>query len=86
MFKLKEVPRLAGPGAGARLVKMKKGSMVVGVKNVSKKDSLRLVFDKGRDVIIKVREAETGKRASAGRSYGGAKKKLMAVLIERNGG
>ena len=86
LFKLKEVPLLAGPGAGARLVKMKKGDMVVGIKNVSKKDSLRLVFDKGRDVIIKVRDAEVGKRASAGRSYGGAKKKLLVVGLERNGG
>ncbi len=86
LFKLKEVPLLAGPGAGARLVKLKKGGMVVGVKNVSKKDSLRLLFDRGRDVIIKVKDAEIGKRASAGRSYGGAKKKLMAVGIERSGG
>ncbi|MFQ5431589.1 MAG: DNA topoisomerase IV subunit A [Nitrospinota bacterium] len=86
LLKTKEIPLLAGPGAGARLVKMKKGDIVIGVKNVSKKDSLRLVFDKGRDVIIKVKDAETGKRASAGRSYGGARKKLMAVGIERSGG
>jgi DNA gyrase subunit A len=82
LFKLKEIPLLAGPGAGVRMIKLKKGDRIIGVKNVSKKDSLRLVFDKGRDVIIKVKDAEPGRRATAGRSYGGAKKNLMALVIE----
>ena len=82
LFKVSEVPLLAGPGAGVKLIKLKKGDHVVGAKNVSKKDSLRLVFDRGRDSIIKVKEAEIGKRAHAGRSYGGLKKKLMALVVD----
>ncbi|GMT41960.1 MAG: DNA topoisomerase (ATP-hydrolyzing) [bacterium] len=81
LFRVMEVPLLSGPGAGARLIKkLKPGENVTSLKNVDKKDTLRFVFDKGRDALKKVSAMDIGRRAAAGRSYGGAKKKLIAVV------
>ena len=82
LFKLDEVPVLSGAGAGVKLIKLKGKERVIAVKCVDKKDTIRLVFDSGRDSLFKVGELEIGKRATSGRSYGGLKKNLMVVLIE----
>jgi DNA gyrase subunit A len=82
LFRLEEVPVLSGPGAGVRLIKLKEGDRIIGVRNVDLKSRLRLVFDTGRPSILKIGEMEPGRRAGAGRSYGGLRKKLMAVVDE----
>ncbi len=82
LLKVKEAPVLSGPGAGVRLIKIKPNENIIGLRNVAKKDKVRLIFDKGRDSIFKISELEVGSRATTGRSYGGLKKKLMAVVAE----
>ncbi len=82
LFKVAEVPFLAGPGAGVKLIKMKPSEKIISVKNVDKKSSLRFVFDKGKDSVSKITSMEVGKRASAGRSCATARKKLIAVVAD----
>jgi len=82
LMKLSEVSLLSGVGAGVKLIKLKDGERIIAVKNVSKKGKIRLLFDSGRDSIFKIAEMEVGTRATTGRSYGGLKKKLMAVVDE----
>jgi DNA gyrase subunit A len=82
LFSIKDVPVLSGAGGGVRLLKLKGKERVIGIRSVGKKDKLRLAFDQGRDVILKISELEIGSRATTGRSYGGLKKNLIAVLEE----
>ena len=79
LFNMDEVPLLSGPGAGVRMIKLHEGQKVASVRLVNKGDTLRFMFNSGKDDIVKVSSMEIGARGSAGRTYGGPRKKLTGV-------
>ncbi|VAX25980.1 DNA gyrase subunit A [hydrothermal vent metagenome] len=80
-MKLKEVPVLSGPGAGARLMKIKPGARVIGVRNLGRGDFISLLYASGRDDKRGFADVENGARGTVGRMVASRKKKLIGLAI-----
>ncbi len=74
-----EVPLLSGPGGGVRMIKLHGNEKISHVRMVNKGDTLRFMFNSGKDDIVKVSSIEIGARGSAGRAFATKKKSLIGL-------
>jgi len=79
LSQMKEVPVLSGAGAGVRLMKLKPGAKLRGVKNIGKNDAVIITYYSGRDDKIKVANLEKGTRGTVGRIVASRRKKLLGL-------
>ncbi len=76
---LNEIPTLSGPGGGVRIIKLKPGATVKGVRNVGKADSVTITYLAGKEDKLKVANLEKGARGTVGRVLAGKRKKLLGL-------
>jgi len=79
LFKIEEISVLSGPGAGVRLMKLKPGAEIKGIRNVGKNDAITLTYYNGKDDKLKVSDLEVGARGTVGRKVVAARKKLLGL-------
>ncbi len=80
-MRLKEIPVLSGPGAGVRLMKIKPGARVAGVKNLGRGDAIKLLYASGKDDKRGFADIENGARGTVGRMIASRKKKLIGLAM-----
>lgn len=79
LFPVEDISALSGPGAGVRLMKLKPGAEIKGVRNVGKSDTITLTYYSGKDDKLKVAELDQGARGTVGRKVAAARKKLLGM-------
>jgi len=79
LFDMEEVPVLTGVGAGVRMMKLKPGALVIGIKNMGKGDTVTLAFLANKDETLKLSDLEKGGRGTVGRQLVSPRKKLVGM-------
>jgi DNA gyrase subunit A len=69
-FPVDQVPMMAGPAQGVRMIGLKAGSSVIGMELVSVADSLRIEHSGGKEQILSVGQIPKGNRGSRGKTIG----------------
>ncbi|MBM4325777.1 MAG: DNA topoisomerase 4 subunit A [Deltaproteobacteria bacterium] len=67
VFPAVQVPVLAGPGQGVRLIRLEQDGRVAAVEPVAAEDALRIEPKKGKDKIIRVNQIPVANRATKGK-------------------
>jgi DNA gyrase/topoisomerase IV subunit A len=70
IFPVGQVPVLAGPGQGVRMIRLAAGGSVVTLETVNPDDKLRIKTKRGKERVFAVREIQQGKRDTKGKPPG----------------
>lgn len=70
VFSVEQVPILAGPGQGVRMIRLASGTRVVAMETVAPDDSLRIKTKRGKMRTFSVRDIPLGKRDTKGKPLG----------------
>jgi DNA gyrase/topoisomerase IV subunit A len=69
-FPVDQVPVLAGPGQGVRMIKVSPGSQVVGLALINVGDSLQIQIKGGEERILKAADIPRANRSTQGKKVG----------------
>lgn len=75
VFPVEQVPVLAGPAGGVRMIKLQEGAVVVAIEMLAPDDSLRLLPASGKEKMLAPSELPAANRATRG-------KRLCRDLVE----
>jgi len=67
-FPVHQVPVLAGPGQGVRMIKVSPGSQVVGLELINIGDSLQINSKDGKELILKAEDIPRANRSTQGKN------------------
>lgn len=67
IFPVEQIPILAGPGQGVRLMKLSREAQVISLETVNPGDKLKIMRKRGRDKILPVKDIDAGQRAGVGK-------------------
>ena len=69
-FPVDQIPVLAGPGQGVRMIKVSTGSQVVGMELIKTGDSLQIEIKDGEEHILKAADIPRANRSTQGKKVG----------------